>query len=78
MIIMAGLVDSEERRKYFHMLLFDSSMFKSFFIRKGADPINKFEDLTGLLVATLRGVKHFKKFDEADNNYFNKVEVNMY
>lgn len=74
--IMAGLTDSDERRQQFHMLLFDESMLKTFFIHKGSNAIDSFADLAGLSIATLRGAKHFKEFDYANDNYFAKVEVN--
>jgi len=73
--MMVGLTDSAERREHFHMLLFDKSMFKTFFIRKCSKAIDSFADVAGLSVATLRGAKHFKQFDEATKNYFKKVEV---
>ncbi len=74
--IMAGLTDSSERREKFHMLLFDKSMLKAFFIRKGSHALDSFADLAGLSIASLRGARHFKKFDEANESYFAKVEVN--
>jgi len=74
--IMAGLTATLERREQYHMLLFDDSMLKAFFILKGSNAIDNFDDLAGLRIASLRGAKHFKQFDNANDSLFTKVEVN--
>lgn len=72
--VMVGLLGSEKRFRDFHMLLYDDLTKKRFFIRKNTLEINKFEDIKGLNIASLRGVSQFQEFDNRQG-FFNKVEV---
>ncbi|WP_448213422.1 substrate-binding periplasmic protein [Colwellia sp. MEBiC06753] len=72
--VMVGLLESKQRREDFEMLLYDDLTHKRFFVHKDGPTINKFSDLKQLTIATLRGVKQFKAFDEEDK-LFSKVEV---
>jgi len=74
--LMAGLLRSEERAKFAHLFLYDDLTVKTFFRHRTGKEINRFEDLAGLNVAVLRGVRQFSKFDDAPLGFFNKIEVN--
>lgn len=73
--IMAGVLSSPDRREFAHLMLYDDLTSKTFFINKNQPQINTFSDLKGLNIGMLRGVQHFKEFDNAPKGDFNKVEV---
>ena len=74
--IMSGLLDAPERREFAHLLVYSSLNEKSFYVNKNGPKITKFADLKGLKIAVLKGIKQFEKFDNAPDDYFEKVYVN--
>ncbi len=74
--IMAGLLESEERRRDYHMFLYDDYTVKTFFVRENTIGINSFADLEGLNIAVVRGSRQFQEFDNAPDSFFNRVYVN--
>ena len=74
--LMVGLLWSAKRDEYAHLFLYDDLTIKTFFRHRHSKEINRFEDLEGLNIAVLRGVKQFAKFDNAPLGFFNKIEVN--
>lgn len=74
--LVAGILDSPQRRKDFHLFLYDDLTIKTFFVKQGGIKINTFSDLQGLSIGVVRGVKQFAQFDDAPKNFFSLVEVN--
>ena len=73
--IMGGILDTDDRRQFAHLFLYKDVTIKQFFVRKNGPKINNFSDLKGLRIGVIRGVKHFKQFDNARGDHFNKVEL---
>lgn len=74
--IMSGLLDAPERREFAHLLVYGSLSMKSLYVNQNGPTITKFADLKGLKIAVLKGIKQFEKFDNAPDDYFEKVYVN--
>jgi polar amino acid transport system substrate-binding protein len=74
--LVAGILDSPQRREKFHLFLYDDLTDKTFFVKKGNLSITSFEDLRGLRIGVVRGVKQFAQFDDAPEHFFRLVEVN--
>jgi polar amino acid transport system substrate-binding protein len=74
--IMSGLLDAPERREFAHLLVYGSLSKKSLYVNQNGPTITKFADLKGLKIAVLKGIKQFEKFDNAPDDYFEKVYVN--
>jgi polar amino acid transport system substrate-binding protein len=73
--LMSGLLDAPERRDFAHLFSYSSLNEKSFYVKNKNLKISKFSDLKGLKVAVLRGIKQFKQFDNAPDDYLEKVYV---
>ncbi|WP_390592020.1 substrate-binding periplasmic protein [Simiduia litorea] len=73
--VMAGLLDSPERRQTLHMFLYSDSIEKSIYVRKGSRVISKFSDLENLTIGILRGAKQFRLLDQAPAGFFQLEEV---
>ena len=74
--VMSGLLDAPERREFAHLLVYGSLSKKSLYVNQNGPTITKFADLKGLKIAVLKGIKQFEKFDNAPDDYFEKVYVN--
>jgi len=73
--IMSGLLDSTDRHKFAHLLVYGSLNKKIFYVKNNKLNIKTFSDLKGLKVASLRGIKQFQQFDNAPDGYLTKVYV---
>lgn len=73
--LMSGLLYAPERREFAHLLPYDLLSKKIFYVNKKNSHIKNFNDLKGLKVAVLRGVKQFHQFDTAPEGFFTKVAV---
>lgn len=74
--LMAGLLDSRQRQKDYHMFLYDDHTVKAFFVGRNGPDISSFSDLQGLNIAVVRGSRQFEQFDEADADFFTRTYVN--
>jgi len=73
--LMSGLLDAPERRDFAHLFAYSTLNDKKFYVNRKDLNISTFSDLKGLRVAVLRGVKQFKEFDDAPEEYLKKVYV---
>lgn len=74
--LMSGLLDAPERRKFAHLFAYGSLNEKLFYVNnRKLKNISTFSDLKGLKVAVLRDIKQFKQFDNAPDDYLEKVYV---
>lgn len=73
--VMAGLLDSPERRQTLFMFLYSDSIEKSIYVRKGSRVISKFSDLESLTIGIMRGAKQFRLLDQAPSGFFKVEEV---
>lgn len=74
MDVMPGLIYTNERNQFAHLLKYDDGQAAAFFTLPG-HTINQFSDLNGLIVAYQRGTRYFSAFDNAPAEILTKVEV---
>lgn len=71
--ILAGLIDSPERRKIAHLVSYQQDTPYIFVTRKNTKEIKKYKDLSGLVIGITTNTLYFKQFD--NDQTLNKVII---
>lgn len=74
--LLMGISKNPERERHFHFIepaFFRGQMNFGFFIRHGQPVIQTYQDLAPLIIGSLRGSKHFPRFD--NDKTLKKIET---